>query len=66
MKLENYEELLDLINKKNIESVFLVTGKKSYEKTGAEKKLSVILQNCKMTRFFDFEVNPKLEDVIKE
>lgn len=64
MKLENYDELLDLINKKNIKSVFLVTGKKSYETTGAEKKLSVLLQNCKVTRFFDFEVNPKLEDVL--
>ena len=64
MKLKNYNELLDLINKKNIKSVFLVTGKKSYETTGAEKKLSVLLQNCKVTRFFDFEVNPKLEDVI--
>lgn len=64
MKLKNYNELLDLINKKNIKSVFLVTGKKSYETTGADKKLSVLLQNCKVTRFYDFEVNPKLEDVI--
>lgn len=64
MKLKNYDELLDLINKKNIKSVFLVTGKKSYKTTGAEKKLSILLQNCKVTRFFDFEVNPKLEDVL--
>ena len=64
MKLKNYDELLDLINKKNIKSVFLVTGKKSYETTGADKKLSILLQNCKVTRFYDFEVNPKLEDVI--
>lgn len=64
MKLKGYNELLGLINKKNIKSVFLVTGRKSYETTGAGKKLSNISQKCEVTRFFDFEVNPKIEDVI--
>jgi len=58
----NLEFFLD---KKKPLSIFLVTGKKSYSKCGAEGKLESILKNYKYTRFYDFEENPKIEDVEK-
>ncbi|MDA9835809.1 phosphonoacetaldehyde reductase [Flavobacteriales bacterium] len=53
-----------LIKKKPL-SIFLVTGKKSYSKCGAEDKLEPIIKNYNYTRFYDFEENPKIEDVEK-
>lgn len=44
-------------------SIFLVTGKNSYLKCGAEEKLEPILKNYNYTYFSDFEKNPKIEDV---
>jgi len=47
------------------ESVFLVTGKKSFTECGAEAVLSEALHGKRIYRFSDFSVNPKLEDVEK-
>ena len=60
--IDNLEVFL---NKKKPLSIFLVTGKKSYSKSGAEGKLESILKNYNYTRFYDFEENPKIEDVEK-
>ena len=60
--IDNLEVFL---NKKKPLSIFLVTGKKSYLKCGAEGKLESILKNYNYTRFYDFEENPKIEDVEK-
>lgn len=60
--IDNLEVFL---NKKKPLSIFLVTGKKSYSKCGAEGKLESILKNYNYTRFYDFEENPKIEDVEK-
>ena len=57
--------LNNLLKENNPKSIFLVTGKKSYTKCGAKNKLEPILKNYKYTRFFDFEENPKIEDVKK-
>ena len=46
-------------------NVFLVTGKASYECCGAKAVLDTALSGLRVTRFSDFEVNPKIEDVEK-
>jgi alcohol dehydrogenase len=60
--LDNLENFL---KEKNPKSIFLVTGKNSYLKCGAKIKLDPILKNYKHIRFFDFEENPKIQDVEK-
>jgi alcohol dehydrogenase class IV len=45
--------------------ILLVTGKKSYKACGAQLELEPILKDYHYTRFFDFEENPKIEDVEK-
>ena len=63
---ENAIENLEIfLNEKKPQSIFLVTGKKSYSKCGAEDKLLPILKSYNFTRFYDFEENPKIEDVEK-
>lgn len=51
--------------KKNLKVFFLLQGKKSYSKCGAKDKLLPILKSYNFTRFYDFEENPKIEDVEK-
>ena len=46
-------------------SIFLVTGDKSYEKSGAKKFIENILVGFNFIRFSDFSENPKIEDVEK-
>lgn len=53
---------VDFYNKKN---VLIVTGKKSYNASGADRELQRIFSNCSVNRFSDFETNPRIEDVIK-
>lgn len=43
--------------------IFLVTGKNSFINSGARDNLEPILNNYCYFRFFDFESNPKVEDV---
>ena len=57
-RVEELEGILDEIGAKRI---FLVSGKGSYKSSGAESKLFGILGEH--TRFYDFDVNPKIEDV---
>ena len=49
----------------NPTSIFLVTGKASYEKSGAKAALGKILKNFNIARFCDFEENPKIENIKK-
>ena len=44
--------------------IFLVTGKKSYENCGAKSMIDELLINHSYIRYSDFDVNPKIEDVI--
>ena len=44
-------------------SIFLVTGKESFIGSGAHDKLEPILSPYNYYRFYDFEENPKVEDV---
>lgn len=43
--------------------IFLVTGRKSYVKSGAKKMFSEVLSSYRIIHFSDFDLNPKLEDV---
>ena len=63
--LDTVNSLEIFLNEKKPQSIFLVTGKKSYTKCGAEDKLSTLLKDYNYTRFYDFEENPKIEDVEK-
>lgn len=47
--------------------IFLVRGKNSYEKCGAQAVLESVFVKlaCGVTEFFDFEANPKIEDMEK-
>lgn len=57
--------LKNILSKHNPRSVFLVTGKNSYEKSGVKPILDNLLKNYNIIHFFDFEVNPKLKDIEK-
>ena len=58
--LQNIKKIISDIGAKKI---LLVTGKDSYIKSGAEEKLSKYLDKIYVERYYDFEVNPKIEDV---
>jgi alcohol dehydrogenase class IV len=60
--IENLKTVISMHPAKNI---CLVTGKKSYQLSGAEKKLNEILRHHNIFRFYDFSENPKLKDVKK-
>jgi len=56
------EEAQDVILQQNPKNIFLVTGRKSFESSGAKSKISKLLSK-NITQFYDFSPNPKLEDV---
>ena len=58
------ENIVNIIAIHNAKKILLVTGKKSFEKSGSEEKLSHYLKNLSVERFCDFEVNPNIKDVI--
>ena len=55
--------LKQIIEKINAKKILLLTGKKSYSTSDAKTKLEPFLRGLKVTRFSDFEANPKVEDV---
>ena len=57
--------LSDILSKYNPRNIFLITGKNSYEKSGAKKIIGSILSGYRIIHFYDFEVNPKLHDIEK-
>ena len=54
-----------ILKKEKPKSVFLVTGKFSYEKTGIRSKIQPLVSHCKITHFADFSVNPSIGDIKK-
>jgi phosphonopyruvate decarboxylase len=60
--IKDLPKFIELTKPKNI---FLVTGKKSYEQSGAKDKVESMLDNIETINFSEFSVNPKLEDVEK-
>lgn len=59
------KELLPSLQKHVPQHIFLVRGKKSYETCGAKPIIKDILKRlyCRVTEFYDFEENPKIEDL---
>ena len=60
--LQNIQEILD---EYDAEKIFLVTGKKAYTLSGAEKKIHPFLKNKTVTIFNDFSPNPHMGEVVK-
>jgi len=60
-----FEELPRVLRKYGAMKVLLVTGRGSYEISGAKAYVEALLGEFDLNRFCDFTVNPKLEDVRK-
>lgn len=58
------DDLKFLVSKYSANKIFLVTGGKSYALSGAHKFIEDALKKVEIVRFFEFEQNPKYEDVI--
>ncbi len=56
-------ELGSIIERLGPKSIFLVTGKRSYDSCGAREIVEEACKGREVHRFSDFEVNPKIEDV---
>lgn len=63
--LGTIENIADVLKELSANKIFLVTGKDSYKKSGAEGYLKKFLADYKIRRFCDFSSDPKLEDVEK-
>jgi alcohol dehydrogenase class IV len=59
------DSLHDLIESNGFKKVFLVTNRNSFISFGLDKLIYQQLIGCQYVRFYEFEVNPKVEDVIK-
>ena len=59
--LKNIKKIISNLDAKKI---LLVTGKGSYKKSGSEEKLIQYLGDTVIKRFFDFEPNPNIKDVL--
>ena len=59
------KNLKNILNKHKPTSIFLVTGQNSYIKSGAKVILDNFLNDYNVTHFYDFEENPKIEDIEK-
>lgn len=57
--------LKKILKQIHAKKVFLVTGKVSYEKSGAKQKIDMQLLSYDTVYFSDFEPNPQIEDVQK-
>lgn len=55
-------ELATLRKAFNASTVMIVTGKASYEQSGAKSIVEVALEADRIVRYSDFSVNPKIED----
>jgi len=60
---DSYKKIYNILDKFSPKKVFLVTGKKSYILSGAKKILNEFISEYEHIRFFDFEINPKIEDI---
>ena len=60
-----FEKVKDYLDEAGAKKILLVTGRSSFSLSGAEQRLEPILKDIPAVRFYDFEVNPKIEDVKK-
>ncbi|MBT4445676.1 phosphonoacetaldehyde reductase [archaeon] len=57
------EQIQSILESALVKDVFLVTGNRSYELSGAKEQLETLLSDYNVTEFSDFEKNPKVEDL---
>ena len=62
---ESTHFLNEYFQKIKCNNILLITGKNSFEKSGAEDWIIPLIAGTKITRFCDFEENPKYEDLLK-
>lgn len=60
--IKNLRRILESENSKNI---FLVTGRNSYETSGAKTALEPVLSKYQTTKFSDFSPSPKIQEIEK-
>ncbi len=60
---KNFDDLKKFIDQKKFEKIFLITGKKSYFKSGAEKKISPILRFKKIYNYFKLSPYPEIKEL---
>ena len=58
-------KIKDILDAEKPAHIFLVHGKSSYVSCGAAAVIDPLIQKYQVTRFSDFDVNPKIEDVRK-
>jgi len=63
--INSIKNLNQIIEKNSFKNIFLVTGKKSFKISNAERIILNILKKCKIVRFFEFTPNPKINDIKK-
>jgi len=61
---DSLQNLQGILEGQDIKKILLVTGKKSFILSGAEKKLRPFLQNKIVKTFNDFSPNPELDEVV--
>lgn len=59
------EKLTQIIKENNYQRVLLVTNRNSFVKSGLYDRLKPMLQNVIHERFFEFDVNPTFEDLLR-
>ena len=62
---ESLSRIGEILDTHGAKSIFLVTGRGSYSECGAKDVLDKALADYRVERFFDFEINPKIEDGIR-
>ena len=63
--LDSLENLGKILKDYAVNRILVVTGRKSFESSGAKASVSVSLKSFQVTYFNDFDPNPKLDDAIK-
>lgn len=57
--------LTGILKESDPKYVFIVTGKRSFELSGAKETLKDLLRGINVQRYCDFDENPKISDLIK-
>lgn len=58
-------EISVILHTHNVKKALLVSGRESYISSGVKDSLAPLLEGLDVTQFYEFEVNPKLDDAIK-
>ncbi len=65
INVDCYDEILEIFSSFQAKNIFLVTGKLSYNLSGAKEIINKLSSSISFTRFSDFHNNPQLTDVEK-